>query len=171
MKGWRAACWCLILLGIPAAGRAEFDQCRLIDQVLNRLGNAMAINRLIIAEGKDSTAVAAASEALAEQNESYRRTKRQRANTPTRQSRLRWLATGLTGWLYDSLAHARQAGEALIERPWPSPSARTAEAAGFVLTDPWPGGWFVRTAALRPVAELRGPHRTAAGTATQNAGW
>ena len=37
----------------------------------------MAINRLIIAEGKDSTAVAAASEALAEQNESYRRTKRQ----------------------------------------------------------------------------------------------
>ena len=49
MKGWRAACWCLILLGIPAAGRAEFDQCRLIDQVLNRLGNAMAINRLIIA--------------------------------------------------------------------------------------------------------------------------
>ena len=65
--------------GIPAAGRAEFDQCRLIDQVLNRLGNAMAINRLIIAEGKDSTAVAAASDALAEQNESYRRTKRQRA--------------------------------------------------------------------------------------------
>ena len=31
------------------------------------------------AEGKDSTAVAAASDALAEQNESYRRTKRQRA--------------------------------------------------------------------------------------------
>ena len=51
----------------------------LIDQVLNRLGNAMAINSLIIAEGKDSTAVAAASEALAQQNESYRRTKRQRA--------------------------------------------------------------------------------------------
>ena len=48
MKGWRAACWSLILLGISAAGRAEFDQCRLIDQVLNRLGNAMAINRLII---------------------------------------------------------------------------------------------------------------------------
>ena len=44
MKGWRAACWSLILLGIPAAGRAEFDQCRLIDQVPNRLGNAMAIN-------------------------------------------------------------------------------------------------------------------------------
>ena len=91
MKGWRAACWTLILLGIPSAGRAEFDQCRLIDQVLNRLGNAMAINRLIIAEGNDQTAVAAASEALAEQNESYRRTKRQ--------SRLRWLATGLTAWL------------------------------------------------------------------------
>ena len=36
-------------------------------------------NRLIIAEGNDSTAVAAASEALAEQKESYRRTKRQRA--------------------------------------------------------------------------------------------
>ena len=68
-----------VLLGIPAAGRAEFDQCRLIDQVLNRLGNAMAINRLIIAEGNDSSAVAAASEALAQQNESYRRTKRQRA--------------------------------------------------------------------------------------------
>ena len=82
MKGWRAACWSLILLGIPAAGRAEFDQCGLIDQVLNRLGNAMAINRLIIAEGNDSSAVAAASEALAQQNESYRRTKRQRANAP-----------------------------------------------------------------------------------------
>ena len=53
----------------------------------------MAINRLIIAEGKESTAVAAASDALAEQNESYRRTKHQ---APTRQSRLRWLATGLT---------------------------------------------------------------------------
>ncbi|QNJ00864.1 hypothetical protein SynA1562_02037 [Synechococcus sp. A15-62] len=51
----------------------------MIDQVLNRLGNAMAVNRLIIAEGNDSTAVAAASEALAQQNESYRRTKRQRA--------------------------------------------------------------------------------------------
>ena len=71
--------WLVILLGIPAAGRAKFDQCRLIDQVLNRLGNAMAINRLIIAEGKNSAAVAAASEALAQQNESYRRTKRQRA--------------------------------------------------------------------------------------------
>jgi hypothetical protein len=77
MKGWRAACWSLVLLGIPAAGRAEFDECRLIDQVLNRLGNAMAINRLIIAESGDSTAVAAASDALAQQNESYRRTKRQ----------------------------------------------------------------------------------------------
>ena len=79
MKGWRTACWTLVLVGISSAGRADFDQCRLIDQVLNRLGNAMAINRLIIAEGKDSTAVAAASDALAEQNESYRRTKRQRA--------------------------------------------------------------------------------------------
>ena len=79
MKAWRAACWTLILLGIPSAGRAEFDQCRLIDQVLNRLGNAMAINRLIIAEGNDSTAVAAASEALAEQNECFRRTKHNRS--------------------------------------------------------------------------------------------
>ena len=66
-------------MGSPAAGRAEFDECRLIDQVLNRLGNAMAINRLIIAESGDSTAVAAASDALAQQNESYRRTKRQRS--------------------------------------------------------------------------------------------
>ena len=65
--------------GDPGCGARRNDQCRLIDQVLNRLGNAMAINRLIIAEGKDSTAVAAASDALAEQNESYRRTKRQRA--------------------------------------------------------------------------------------------
>ena len=47
--------------------------------MLNRLGNAMAINRLIIAEGNDSSAIAAASETLAQQNESYRRTKRQRA--------------------------------------------------------------------------------------------
>ena len=43
----------LVLLGIPAAGRAEFDQCRLIDQVLNRLGKYMAINRLITAESSD----------------------------------------------------------------------------------------------------------------------
>ena len=91
MKGWRAACWSLILLGIPAAGRAEFDQCRLIDQVLNRLGNSMAINRLIIAEGKDSAAVAKASEALAQQNESYRRTKRQHAKA------------GCDGWQRDWL--------------------------------------------------------------------
>ena len=69
----------LVLLGIPAAGRAEFDQCRLIDRVLNRLCNDMAINRLIIAESSDSTAVTAASDALAQQNESYRITKRQRS--------------------------------------------------------------------------------------------
>ena len=79
MKGWRAACWTLVLLGIPAAGLAEFDQCRLIDQVLNRLGNAMAVNRLIIAEISDSSAVAAASDVLPQQNESYRNTKRQRS--------------------------------------------------------------------------------------------
>ena len=52
MKGWRTACWTLVLLGIPAAGRAEFDQCRLIDQVLNRLGNAMAINRLTLRKAR-----------------------------------------------------------------------------------------------------------------------
>ena len=69
----------LVLLGIPAAGRDEFDHCRLIDQVLNHLGNAIAINRLIIAESSDSTAVTAASDALAQKNESYRITKRQRA--------------------------------------------------------------------------------------------
>ena len=77
----RLACCVLDLdpVGNSVRGRAEFDQCRLIDQVLNRLGNAMAINRLIIAEGNDSSAVAAASETLAQQNESYRRTKRQRS--------------------------------------------------------------------------------------------
>ena len=79
MKAWSTACWTLVLVVIPSAGRGEFDQCRLIDQVLNRLGNAMAINRVIIAESSDTSAVAAASEALAQQNESYRRTKRQRA--------------------------------------------------------------------------------------------
>ena len=80
MKGFPALCWALLLLlGLPAAGRAEFDECRLMDQVLHRLGNAMAINRAIIAESNDSTAVAAASEALARQNDSYRRTKRQRS--------------------------------------------------------------------------------------------
>ncbi|AII48838.1 hypothetical protein KR52_06745 [Synechococcus sp. KORDI-52] len=79
MKSLLAPCWALLLLGLPAAGRAEFDECRLMNQVLSRLGNAMAINRAIIAESKDSTAVAVASEALAQQNESYRRTKRQRA--------------------------------------------------------------------------------------------
>ena len=105
-KGWRAACWSLTLLEIPAAGRAEFDQCHLIDQVLNRLGNAMAINRLILAKGNDSTAVAAASEALAEQNESYRRTKRQRANAPKPAAMAGNGTDGLTGCcLTDSLTH------------------------------------------------------------------
>ena len=79
MKGLLAACSALLLLGLPPVGHAELDQCRLIDQVLNRLGNAMAINRAIIAESSDSTAVTTASDALAQQNESYRRTKRQRA--------------------------------------------------------------------------------------------
>ena len=79
MKGLLAPCWALLLLGVPAAGRAAFDECQLMDQVLNRLGNAMAINRAIIAESSDSKAVAVASEALAQQNESYRRTKRQRS--------------------------------------------------------------------------------------------
>ena len=79
MKGLLAPCWALLLLGVPAAGRAAFDECQLMDQVLNRLGNSMAINRAIIAESSDSKAVAVASEALAQQNESYRRTKRQRS--------------------------------------------------------------------------------------------
>ena len=79
MKGLLAPCWALLLLGVPAAGRAAFDECQLIDQVLNRLGNAMAINRAIISESTDSAAVAVASEALTQQNESYRRTKRQRS--------------------------------------------------------------------------------------------
>ena len=79
MKGLLVPCWALLLLGLPVAGRAEFDECRLMDQVLNRLGNAMAINRAIIAESSDSNAIAAASEALAQQNDSYRRTKRQRS--------------------------------------------------------------------------------------------
>ena len=164
MKGWRAACWSLILLGIPAAGRAEFDQCRLIDQVLNRLGKAMAINRLIIAEGKDSTAVAAASDALAEQNES---TGAPSANAPKPAA----MAGNGTDWLSDSLSNARQAGETLSKRFWPSPSARTAEAAGFVPTDPWPVDWSVRTVALRPEAEPCGLHRAPAGATTQSAGW
>ena len=79
MKGLLAPCWALLLLGVPAAGRAAFDECQLMDQVLNRLGNAMAINRAIIAESSDIKSVAVASEALAQQNESYRRTKRQRS--------------------------------------------------------------------------------------------
>ena len=79
MKGLFAPFWALLLLGVPAAGRAAFDECQLMDQVLNRRGNAMAINRAIIAESSDSKAVAVASEALAQQNESYRRTKRQRS--------------------------------------------------------------------------------------------
>ena len=80
MKGLPALCWALLLLlGLQATGRAEFDECRLMDQVLHRLGTAMAINRGIIAESNDSTAVAAASEAQARQNDSYRRTKRQRS--------------------------------------------------------------------------------------------
>ena len=79
MKGLLAPCWALLLLGVPAAGRAAFDECQLMDRVLNRLGNAMAINRAIISESTDSAAVAVASEALTQQNESYRRTKRQRS--------------------------------------------------------------------------------------------
>ena len=79
MKGLLAACSALLLLGLPSVGHAELDQCRLIDQVLNRLGNAMAINRAIIAESGDSTAIARANQALAQQNDSYRQTKRQRS--------------------------------------------------------------------------------------------
>ena len=79
MKGLPAPFVALALLMVPAAGRAEFDECQLMDQVLNRLGKAMAINRAIVAESSDSSAVAAASEALSRQNDSYRRTKRQRS--------------------------------------------------------------------------------------------
>ena len=79
MKGLLAPSLALVLLGLPAAVHAEFDECQLMDQVLNRLGNAMAINRAFIAGSDDSTAVAAASEALAKQSDSYRRTKRQRS--------------------------------------------------------------------------------------------
>ena len=66
-----------LLVQISSAGAAEFDQCLLIDKVLNRLGSAMAINRMIIAEGKDPVRVEQASQELAEQNRRYRSTKRQ----------------------------------------------------------------------------------------------
>ena len=79
MKGLLAPSLAVVLLGLTAAVHAEFDECQLMDQVLNRLGNAMAINWAIIAGSDDSTAVAAASEALAKQTDSYRRTKRQRS--------------------------------------------------------------------------------------------
>ena len=79
MKGLLARCSALLLLGLAPAVRAEFDECRFMDQVLIRLGKAMAINRAIIAESSDDTAVAAAQAALTQQNDSYRRTKRQRS--------------------------------------------------------------------------------------------
>lgn len=79
MKGWLAPFLAFALLGYPSAGLAEFDECRFMDQVLNRLGKAMAINRAIIAGSNDPAAVAAASEALSEQNKQYRNTKRQRS--------------------------------------------------------------------------------------------
>ena len=79
MKGLLAPCSALLLLGLAPAVHAEFDECRFMDQVLIRLGKAMAINRAIIAESRDDTAVAAAEAALAQQNDSYRRTKRQRS--------------------------------------------------------------------------------------------
>ena len=96
MKGWRAGCWSLILLGIPAAGRAEFDQCRLIDQVLNRLGNAMAINRLNIAEGKERTARLSLRRVMLWPNRT-RATVAPSANTPTRQH----AKAGCDGWQRD----------------------------------------------------------------------
>ena len=79
MKGLLTGCWPLLLLGLAPAVRAEFDECRFMDQVLIRLGKSMAINRMIIAESSDDTAVAAAQAALAQQNDSYRSTKRQRS--------------------------------------------------------------------------------------------
>ena len=79
MKGLLAPCSALLLLGLAPAVHAEFDECRFMGQVLIRLGKAMAINRAIIAESSDDTDVAAAEAALAQQNGSYRRTKRQRS--------------------------------------------------------------------------------------------
>ena len=55
------------------------DECKIIIQVLNRLGHAMATNRMIIAGGGDPIRVEKASEQLAEQTKSYRQTKRQRS--------------------------------------------------------------------------------------------
>ena len=68
-------------VGLTSSRLSQIGQRGLIDQVLNRLGNAMAINQTIIAESSDSSAVAAEREALAQQNDSYRRTKRQRSKT------------------------------------------------------------------------------------------
>ena len=67
----------LLLVQVASAQPAEFDECELIDKVLNRLGSAMAINRMIIAEGKAPLRVEQASQELAEQNRRYRSTKRQ----------------------------------------------------------------------------------------------
>lgn len=67
----------LLLAPVASASAAEFDQCVLINKVLNRLGSAMAINRMIIADGTDPIRVEQASQALAEQNRRYRSTKRQ----------------------------------------------------------------------------------------------
>ena len=55
------------------------DECKIINQVLNRLGKSMAINRMIIASGGDQTRVEEASAELAAQTKSYRATKRQRS--------------------------------------------------------------------------------------------
>jgi hypothetical protein len=67
----------LLLVQVASAGAAEFDQCVLIDKVLNRLGSAMAINRMIIAEGQDPIRVDQAIQELDELNRRYRSTKRQ----------------------------------------------------------------------------------------------
>ena len=66
---------------------------------------------------------------------------------------------------------ARQAGGTLIERPWPSTSARTAEAVGFVPTDPWPVGWSVKTAVSRQELDPRGQRPGAVRAAIDAAGW
>ena len=68
------------LLTSPQQAKSEgIDECKIINQVLNRLGNAMAINRVIVASSSDPIRVEKASSQLAEQTKSYRNTKKQRS--------------------------------------------------------------------------------------------
>ena len=80
------------LIARPERASGEgIDECKIINQVLNRLGHAMAINRMIIASGSDSVKVEKASAELAEQTKSYRKTKKQRSKA------------GCDGWNRDLL--------------------------------------------------------------------